>query len=158
MKTIQPNPIMKQRSGAHCPQQKEGPGDRPERGQEHRATLPISRRTPAPGSPGLWRQHVGLARPRHSCSGGRRASCEEPPRQGAPYLAVHQQPDGEGDVQATFGDLGLHFLPGDGRCALAGWAAPAQKETAPRPYHLGTERGKKSFLPKQAHSLMWEGA
>lgn len=97
-----------------------------------------------------------LAGLRHSWSGGGRGSCEETPWQGAPYLAVHQQPDGEGDVQAAFGDFRLHFLPGDGRCVLAGRAALVQKETAPRPYHLGTERGK-GFFSKQTGSSTWDG-
>lgn len=69
---------------------------------------------------------------------------------------MHQQPDGEGDIQAAFGDLGLHFLPGDGRRVLAERATPAQQETAPRPYHLGTERGK-GFFSKQTGSSTWDG-
>lgn len=36
---------------------------------------------------------------------GGREGCKETPSLGAPYLAVHQQPDGEGDVQAAFGDF-----------------------------------------------------
>lgn len=35
--------------------------------------------------------------------GRRRTQDSTPP--GSCYLAVHQQPDGEGDVQAAFGDL-----------------------------------------------------
>jgi len=41
VKTIQPNPIMKQIPSARCPQQK----GRNEKGQEHHATLSISMRT-----------------------------------------------------------------------------------------------------------------
>lgn len=71
---------------------------------------------------------------------GGRGSCEDTPAVGASYLAVHQQPDGEGDVEAAFGDLGLHFLPGDGRRTLAGRAAQAQ--AAPWLDHLGTQPGR----------------
>lgn len=82
---------------------------------------------------------------------GGRGVCEGSPSVGAPYLAVHEQPDGEGDVQAAFGHLGLHFLPGDGRRALAGRAAPAQ--AAPRPDHLGTQRG---MFALRTGSLGWD--
>lgn len=102
-------------------------------------------------------RHLGPAGCRHSWSGGRTESCKESSSQGALYLAMHQQPDGEGDVKTTFRDLGLHFLPGDRRRALAGTAAPAQRETAPEPYHLGTERGKE-FFSKQTGSSMWNGS
>ena len=68
---------------------------------------------------------------------------------------MHQQPDGEGDVQAAFGDLRLHFLPGDGRRALAGRAALAQKTTAPRLYHLGTERAKVISQNRQVPRVGW---
>lgn len=69
-----------------------------------------------------------------------RGTCEDTPAVGAPYLAVHQQPDGEGDIEAAFRDLGLHFLPGAGRHVLAGRAAPAK--AAPWLDHLGTQRGR----------------
>lgn len=105
---------------------------RNDREQEHRATLP-----------------TGCSRGWDAVCGAGQAG--EGSVRAAPYLAVHQQPDGEGDVQAAFGHLGLHFLPGDGRRALAGRAAPAQ--AAPRPDHLGTQRGTFAL---RTGSLGWD--
>lgn len=42
---------------------------------------------------------------------------------------MHQQPDGEGDIEAAFGDLGLHFLSGDGRRTLAWQSSPGTGST-----------------------------
>lgn len=94
---------MKPRAGAHCPQQ-DRVCCRHDRGQKHHATLPISK-TPAPSSLELGRRCVGMSGSGLNQNRGGREGCKETPSLGAPYLAVHQQPDGEGDVQAAFGDF-----------------------------------------------------